>query len=183
MRIGLLLVVVALPFLEIALLIAVGDAIGFWPTLALLVVSAAFGDVIYEQGFQVIGRAIASMHRGKAPLAPVIDGMFVVLGGVLLIMPGFISDALGLALLVPQIRHRFAVWSLRRLLRSGHARVFGFGFAETATDQGRASNDESAKRAAWPKPPPPVGDGPVIEGEFHRVEERTVDGSRRADTR
>ena len=125
MQLGLLLVVVAIPFLEIALLIKVGQLIGFWLTLMLVVLSAAFGSyVIYEQGFQVMGRALEAMNRGKAPLAPVIDGMFVVLAGVLLIVPGFISDAMGLALLAPVLRHRFAVFCLRRLMRSGSFRMF-----------------------------------------------------------
>ena len=182
MRLGLLLVCAAIPFLEIALLIKVGQLIGFWLTLMLVVLSAAFGSyVIYEQGFQVMGRALEAMNRGKPPIAPVIDGMFILLGGVLLIMPGFISDVLGLALLVPALRHRFAIWSLRRLFRSGHMRMFVFG--ERAEQEQARRN--SAGAAPGPRDgvrpssaQPPAGDGPIIEGEFQRLDERTVDRGR-----
>ena len=182
MRLGLLLICAAIPFLEIALLIKVGQMIGFWLTFMLVVISALFGGfVIYEQGFQVMGRALEAMNRGKPPIAPVIDGMFILLGGILLIMPGFISDALGLALLVPALRHRFAVWSLRRLFRSGHMRMFVFG--ERAEQerarrngQGTASGPRDGVRPASPQPP--AGDGPIIEGEFQRLDERTMDRSR-----
>jgi UPF0716 protein FxsA len=185
MQLGLLLIFAALPFLEIALLIAVGEAIGLVPTIGLLVLSAAFGSyVVYEQGFQVMGRATDAIGRGKTPLAPVIDGMFVLLGGALLILPGFISDVLGLALLVPPLRHRFAVWSLRRILRSGHMRTFGFGTSQSASGarepgggpSGGFSGDRGPSR---PAQQPPEGSGPIIEGEFERLGETTVDSNRR----
>ncbi len=182
MRLGLLLVLAAVPFLEIALLIKIGQAIGFWPTFALIVISAALGlYVIYEQGFQVMKRAIDLMQRGKPPLAPVIDGLFILLGGVLLILPGFLSDAAGLALLVPRLRRRFAVFSLRRLIRSSELRGFFFGERSAGTrgaeangaGQHRPFDDgtTSASRA-------PAGNGPIIEGEFQRLDERTVNRAR-----
>jgi UPF0716 protein FxsA len=170
MRLGWLLVFIAIPFLEIALLIKVGQMIGFWPTVSLVVLSAMFGSfVIYDQGFQVMGRALDAMNRGKPPVAPVIDGMFILLAGTMLILPGFISDAVGLALLVPTVRHRFAIWSLRRLFRSGIFGIFTFGASAHQSAQGQSRNH------------PPAGDGPIIEGEFERLDERTVDHGRNRD--
>ena len=184
MRLGLLLVFAAVPFLEIALLIKVGQAVGFWPTVLLVMLSASLGAyVIYEQGFQVMRRAMDAMQRGKPPLAPVIDGLFILLGGLLLIVPGFISDAAGLALLVPRLRHRFAVWSLRRLIRSSELRTFFFG-ERTA---GQHSNDASGTGYARHNPDTAgpgkasPGDGPIIEGEFERLDERTVDRGKGTD--
>ena len=187
MRLGLLLVFAAVPFLEIALLIKIGQAIGFWPTVLLVMLSASLGAyVIYEQGFQVMGRAMDAMQRGKPPLAPVIDGLFILLGGLLLIVPGFISDAAGLALLVPRLRHRFAVWSLRRLIRSSELRTFFFGERAAGQHGGEAGGSGYARHDADPlgrgKASP--GDGPIIEGEFERLDERTVDrGTGRDGTR
>ena len=180
MQLGLLLVVVAIPFLEIALLIKVGQLIGFWLTLMLVVLSAAFGSyVIYEQGFQVMGRALEAMNRGKAPLAPVIDGMFVVLAGVLLIVPGFISDAMGLALLAPVLRHRFAVFCLRRLMRSGSFRMFSYGErGRPASGPQQPAGGQRRDQPRGPERPPPAGEGPIIEGEFQHLDERTVDQDR-----
>ena len=180
MRLGLLLVFAAVPFLEIALLIKVGQAIGFWLTFALVLLSASLGSyVIYEQGLQVMGRAADAMQRGKAPIAPVIDGLLILLGGVLLIVPGFLSDALGLALLVPRLRHRFAVWGLRRLIRSPELRTFFFG--DRPPNAGGANHDAGASRrqaGSAGAPRPPDGTGPIIEGEFERLDERTVDRGR-----
>ncbi len=186
MRLGLLLVFAAVPFLEIAVLIKVGQAIGFWPTLMLVVLSAALGlYVIYEQGFQVMGRAMDAMQRGKAPLAPVIDGMFILLGGILLIVPGLISDAFGLALLIPRLRHRIAVFCLRRLLHSTELRSFFFrGGAPGSNGRppggngGEAGQDYRSERT---KPKAPDGDGPIIEGEFERLDERTIDRGKGRD--
>lgn len=181
MRLGLLLVFAAIPFLEIALLIKVGQAVGFWTTLMLVVLSATVGTyVIYVQGLQVLGRAAEAMSRGKPPVAAVINGLFILLAGLLLIIPGFLTDALGLALLVPSLRHRFAVWCLRLFLKSAEMRGFVFGTA-SSTNSGSGPGGYRERRehnhsTQAPKPPP--GDGPIIEGEFERLDERTVDKGR-----
>lgn len=181
MRLGLLLLLAAVPFLEIALLIKVGQLIGFWPTLLIVVLSASFGSyVLYEQGFQVLGRAMATIQRGKSPIAPVIDGMFILLAGVLLIMPGFLTDAAGLALLVPYWRHRFAVWCLKGLVRSPELRAFLFGDRTTGAGRGQGAGDaqDRSYNGAHPQRAPYSEDGPLIEGEFQRIDERTVDQAR-----
>lgn len=186
MRLGWLLVLIAVPFLEIALMIKVGQMIGFWPTVLLLFISAMTGTyVIYSQGFQVMGRAFAMMSQGKPPVAPVIDGVFTLFSGLLLIMPGFISDACGLALLVPRLRHRFAIWSLRRLVKSGRMAMFGFGAGSEERGQGPNASarapgpdDGPVRDGRMQRPPPSNGQGPVIEGEFQRLDERTVRGNR-----
>jgi UPF0716 protein FxsA len=180
MRLGLLLVFAAVPFLEIAVLIKVGQAIGFWPTFLLVLLSAMLGAyVIYEQGLQVMRRAMDVMQRGKPPLAQVVDGLFILLGGALLIVPGFISDAAGIALLVPRLRRRFAAWSFRRVIRSPNVRGFFFGERGSPHPGAQASGHghrDSNRSASAPRPP--AGDGPIIEGEFERIDERTVDAER-----
>ncbi len=189
MRLGLLLVFAAIPFLEIALMIKVGQSIGFWPTLGLIVASAMLGTyVLYEQGFQVLGRAMEAMGRGRPPVAPVIDGVFVALAGLLLIVPGFLTDIMGLLLLAPRIRHGVASWGVRKVLRSAEMRGFVFGTRPAAGPGNSPGNDRGAARgngqhrdaprggsAASPQPP---GDGPIIEGEVLNVDERTVDHGR-----
>jgi UPF0716 protein FxsA len=180
MRLGLLLVFAAIPFLEIALMIKVGQALGFWPTLAMIVASATLGTyVLYEQGFQVLGRALDAMARGRPPVGPVVDGVFVALAGLLLIVPGFLTDICGLALLVPRVRHAFAAWSIRKVLRSAEMRGFVFG-KRSANGAGNAQGGAAASgpRGAAGAPRPPAGDGPIIEGEVLSVGERTVDRGR-----
>jgi UPF0716 protein FxsA len=174
MRLGLLLVFAAIPFLEIAVMIKVGQGIGFWPTLMLLVVSAMAGTyVIYEQGFQVLQRTMDAVNRGRPPMGPVLDGFFILMAGLLLIVPGFLSDLLGLALLVPPLRRQFAGWCFRQLLKSGDVRAAKVGPASNA--EKRAPDHE--RRASTP----PRADGPVIDGEFHHVGDRTVPPGRRGD--
>jgi UPF0716 protein FxsA len=177
MRLGLLLLFTAVPFLEIALMIKVGQSIGFWPTLGLIVASATLGTyVLYEQGFQVLARATEAMGRGRAPVAPVIDGLFILLSGLLLIVPGFLTDIAGLTLLIPRVRHRVATWSIRTVLRSAEMRGFVFraGQRPGASSPGARPQD-GARR---PGPPPPPGEGQIIEGEVLHVGERTVDPTR-----
>jgi UPF0716 protein FxsA len=174
MRLGLLLVFAAIPFLEIALMIKVGQGIGFWPTLMLIVLSAVVGTyVIYEQGFQVLRRTMDAVSRGRPPMGPVLDGFFILLAGLLLIVPGFLTDVLGLALLIPPLRHRFAGWCFRQVLKSGDA-------GEAAS--GARSGPAPRQPHRGPRPAaPPRGDGPVIDGEFHHVGDRTVPPDRRRD--
>jgi UPF0716 protein FxsA len=174
MRLGLLLVFAAIPFLEIALMIKVGQGIGFWPTLLLIVVSAMVGTyVIYEQGFQVLRRTMDAMSRGRPPMGPVLDGFFILMAGLLLIVPGFLTDLLGLVLLVPPLRHRFARWCFRQALKSRDVREAAAG-ARPGPDSRQPGRGPHGSEA-------PRGDGPVIDGEFHHVGDRTVPPERRRD--
>ena len=101
--------------------------------------------------------------------------------GVLLIMPGFLTDLAGLALLVPYLRHRFAVWCLKGLVRSPDLRAFLFGDRSSGAGRGQSEQSPHARRydTSRQQPPPPFNeDGPIIEGEFERLDERTVDHGR-----
>ena len=111
LRGALALIFVALPLIEIAVLIKVGEAIGFWPTMLWLVAAAVLGSiVIREQGLSVVGRAFDAMREGRIPLEPMLDSYVVIMAGLLLIVPGLISDAIGLLLLIPPLRR----WLIRR---------------------------------------------------------------------
>jgi UPF0716 protein FxsA len=102
-------VFVVFPLVEIAVLIKVGEAIGFWPTMLLLIAAALLGCiVIREQGLSVVGRALDVMREGRLPLEPMLDSYVVIMAGLLLIIPGFTSDAIALLLLIAPLR-RFLV--------------------------------------------------------------------------
>ncbi len=154
LRIAVALAFLALPFLEIAVLIEVGQAIGVWPTIGLLVAAAFLGMlVIREQGMAMVGRMFAASTEGRMTLAPFIDGYAAIVAGLLLIVPGFISDVIGLLLLVPPVRRLAIAWSFA-------------GFASKPREHG------SQQR---PKVSRPV----VIEGTYERVEEHGDDGPRK----
>jgi UPF0716 protein FxsA len=105
LRLIVMLVFLGLPLLEIAVLIQVGQMIGFWPTLGLLVLSAALGMVVIRrQGLSMVGRMFDAMGQGRLAFASMVDSYAMIVAGCLLIVPGFISDVLGLALLVPPLR-------------------------------------------------------------------------------
>lgn len=122
-RLAFLLVFVAFPLIEIALLIKAGETIGFWPTISLLIGAAVLGVlVIRDQGLTMVGRMLTAVNEGKLPIEPLLDGYARIVAGSLLIVPGFLSDALGLALLVPPLR----AWCIRRVVPglAGGARSF-----------------------------------------------------------
>ena len=149
--IGLFLIVV--PVLELALLIKVGQWLGAWLTVALVVAMAGAGLlIISQQSFTVLRRSLEAMSEGRPPVTQVLDGLFLMLAGGLLLMPGFITDVLALALLIPPVRHVIARWSVASVL------------AHVPPD----SDD-------WPPqrhPEKAFGrEGPVIEGEFERIGE------------
>lgn len=105
-RFGLMLIFIIFPLLEIAVLIEAGELIGFWPTVLILMGAAFLGlFVIRQQGMSIVGRMLGAMNEGRFPLEPMLDSYVLTTAGFLLIMPGLISDAIGLLLLVPPIRH------------------------------------------------------------------------------
>ena len=139
------------PLLEIAVLIKVGQWIGFWPTLGLLILAATAGMlVIRHQGVSLIGRLFDTMNRGGLIVVSMVDSYATILAGFLLIVPGFITDAMGLALLVPPVR---------RLLLS--AMLPGFA-------QARRRTHASAPPEAARQPGQPV----VIEGPYERIDDQ-----------
>ena len=181
MEVVLLLILVAMPLIEIALLISLGQAIGFWWTIAFVVGTAVLGSaVLHAKGFAVLSRANAAMAAGRPPIEPVVDGVFLLMAGLLLITPGVLTDAIGLLLLIPPLRRAVAVWTLRRILSGGVFTTVVFGERTDGPPRGRGPDTEPGSGGtegpgAGPRRPPPrpPGGGPVIEGEFERIDERT----------
>ncbi len=124
MAFWLLLLFAAIPIVEIVLFIQVGGAIGILPTIALVVLSAVAGiAVVRRQGLQTLERLRQSMEAGGDPSGPLAHGALIAIGGMLLFIPGFFTDAIGLLLLLPPVR--------AALIRRGAARttVHVSGFA------------------------------------------------------
>jgi UPF0716 protein FxsA len=161
MKLGLLLIFIAAPLLELALLIKVGQMLGLWVTLGIVVGTAIAGSMIlHRQGWQVLNRAMASTARGEPPIEPVIDGTFLLFAGALLLTPGLISDAAGFALLVPAVRR----WIARRLFqmiissKSIDIKVRTSEYGTRSADDDRFRNRDAGK-------------GPIIEGDYERLDE------------
>lgn len=135
------------PLLELAVLIKVGSAIGVLATLGLLVFSAVLGSFLLRiAGVSTAWRARERLMRGERPEPAMLEGLMMALGGGLLILPGLISDVLGLLCIIPFTRNLM----LRAVLGRLEARVMG----------GRTFEGE-------PGPQPDVRPR-VIEGEYQR---------------
>ena len=130
----LFLIFVGVPILEIALFIQVGGVIGLWPTLAIVILTALAGTFLMRlQGLQALSRLRQSLATGGDPVGPIAHGALILVAGMLLLTPGFFTDAVGLSLLVPPVRET--------LIRRGASKVTvqAAGFARAST--GRRPQD------------------------------------------
>jgi len=155
------LVALAFPALEIGLLIKAGQAFGFWPVALTVVLTAIAGaNIVRTHGLSVLPRVFAHVEAGGTPLQPMADTLLAVVGGVLLISPGLISDAVGALLQVPHVR--------TLLIQSGLGRLMKGAVVETRFDgrNGRWRGSEGGRRFSGGEP-----NGPIIDGEYERVED------------
>ena len=112
--IGFLLIVAA----EIAAFVAVAEQIGFlWALLILIVVSALGPLVVRRVGFGVLASTRERLARGETPTRELLDGLVVLLGGVMICVPGFVGDAFGLLLMIGPVRRLVIRVAGRRLAR------------------------------------------------------------------
>lgn len=112
-----LILVLALPTLEIYLLIQLGSAIGFFGTLLLVLGGAVLGGwLLRHQGLGSLARIRAALERGESPTLELLDGVLILLGGALLILPGPATDLLGLLCLAPWPRRWLLAWLAPRLV-------------------------------------------------------------------
>ena len=113
----LLLIFIVVPIAELAVIIQVGQEIGVWWTIAILIADSILGSLLMRsQGRAAWRRFTEATQAGRPPAKEVIDGALVLLGGAFLLTPGFISDAVGLALLLPPSRAVVRRVLARRLL-------------------------------------------------------------------
>lgn len=99
------LLLLAIPLLEIAAFIVIGGQIGVLATLAMVFVTAVIGSILLRvQGFGLINRIRTETEQGRVPGRELVHGVMILIAGVLLLTPGFVTDALGFLLFVPAIR-------------------------------------------------------------------------------
>jgi len=93
------------PLLEIAGFIIVGNLIGLFPTLLLIILTTALGFYILKQeNFEIMKEIQTSIQKGQPPMVDFMTSSVVMIGGLLLIIPGFITDIIGLLCLIPKLR-------------------------------------------------------------------------------
>jgi UPF0716 protein FxsA len=112
----LLLIFIVVPIVEIGLFIQVGGAIGLWPTLAIVILTAIAGtSLMRAQGIMTLNRLQNSLSDGTNPADPMAQGAMILVAGVLLLTPGFFTDGLGFALLLPPVRALIIRWISSRI--------------------------------------------------------------------
>lgn len=101
----LFLLLLIIPLIEIALFIQVGGAIGVWPTIGIVLLTAVVGTVMLRrQGLAALRSVQTRLMAGENPGRLLADGAMILVAGVLLLTPGFLTDTIGLLLLVPAVR-------------------------------------------------------------------------------
>jgi UPF0716 protein FxsA len=159
LKIAAILVLAALPLLEIGLLIRLGQLIGIWWLAAIIIGTAVLGTyVIRRVGLSVFERALTRLNSDREGFSPLFDGFVQVLAGLLLIFPGVISDAVGLVLLIPQVRRTVIHTGLLKLVTLFHYQT------EVSREAFRAKDAT----------PPDDPEGVVIEGEYERLSEKPL---------
>ncbi len=114
------------PFVEIFLLLQVGGLIGAIPTIFLVVLTAVWGAwLLRRQGFATWQRFQQALAQGTLPAYEIIEGPILLVGGALLLTPGFFTDALGFACLIPGLRRKIARYIIENhLINSPTGTVF-----------------------------------------------------------
>ncbi len=139
--------------LEIFVLVKVGSFLGAWPTIALVIITALIGSaLVRSQGLQLVQQLQQRMAKGEMPGQQLIEGIMLIVTGVLLVTPGFVTDFCGLLLLQPAIRAALAKAILANV-KFSPATMSG-GFSQSQHGFSKPNTDED-----------------IIEGEFERKDD------------
>ena len=140
------------PIVEIAVFIEVGDRIGLWPTIGIVVLTAIIGtSMLRQQGLSVLFRIQENLQANRMPIRELFDGVCLVIAGALLLTPGFVTDALGFLLFIPPFRHLLAQFLAARMLARADVRF--------------SQHTQHPHGGVNPNQP----GGPVIDGECEEV--------------
>ena len=127
----LLFLFILVPLLELYILIKIGGYLGAFPTVALVVFMALLGIVIARiEGLRKLQQIKQSLSQGIVPAEEMVDGVLIFIGGILLIIPGVLTDLFALVLLIPYTRTIFKRWLRRRfdrMIASGNVRLHYYG--------------------------------------------------------
>ena len=143
-----------IPLLEIYLFIQVGEVIGGFATIFLIIATAVLGVWLLRwQGLITFNKLQMTMSRGELPAVPLVEGMMLLVAGALLLSPGFFTDAIGFIFLVPPLRQQMAQWFLLKgMFQAG--RGFGPGFQHSAQSNERKTSTRHESH--------------IIEGDYER---------------
>lgn len=158
----LLLLFICVPIIEIALFIQVGGFIGLWPTIGLVLITAFVGaSMVRSQGLQTLLSVQTRLQQGELPAQQIVEGVMLAISGVLLLTPGFMTDAMGMIVLLPGPRAVIARYLMTKVVVNGANGGFHTNY-----------HSEEFKRGPFEQGPfsrPPYDDakqGQTFEGEY-----------------
>lgn len=157
-----------LPIVEIAILINVGEQIGGWYTVAIVILTAFAGArLVKQQGLSTLMQAQQKMQVGTMPGQEMAEGLLLVIAGVLLVTPGFITDGLGFLLSLPMTRPLIAKALLTQLTIKAVNPSFQSNFTQQAYQQTQTKEQSED----------------IIEGEFERKDNSSINPALKDDLR
>lgn len=163
----LFLLFVVLPIAEIMVLINVSESIGGLNTFAIVIITAFFGAYfVRQQGFAVLQQVQTKFAQGQAPGNELAEGILLLIAGVLLVTPGFITDALGFLFTLPFSRTPIANFVIAQMAKKQGANVhFQYGGSPFEQHQSKRTNDQNDK-------------GDIIDGEYTDTSDTQNDKNR-----
>ncbi|OOE86240.1 FxsA family protein [Salinivibrio sharmensis] len=160
----LLLLFILVPVIEIGLFIQVGGWLGLWPTLALVLITAFVGaSLVRSQGIMTLASVQDRLNRGELPAQQILEGVMLAVAGVLLLTPGFMTDAMGMLVLLPRPRAALAKQVMKRVTVSQAGFSQG-GFHQGGNAQGPFGEDPFRRGGRGE-------DGNTFEGEYERKDD------------
>lgn len=160
----LFLLFIIIPIIEITVLMQVGEWLGAWPTVGIVIISAWLGATyVRQQGLQTLNTLQEKMAQGEMPSEEIVSGLLLIIAGVLLVTPGFVTDILGLALLLPSFR-KLLLKSVQVQLaqKASHQSAYTFSHNSQIHDvETPFQKSESTKKETSYK-------GQTLDGEFER---------------
>jgi UPF0716 protein FxsA len=163
---------ILIPILEISVIIQVGTFLGVMPTLAIMVVSALIGaSLVRSQGIATLMSLRKKMDQGEMPSREIMEGLILLVAGVLLMTPGFVTDIVGMLILTAPVRRLVAETLLKRFILQmvnvqpmqgatfyTHSENYRYTTGTVRTDSPQQSSRDDAL----------LRRGEVIDGEFER---------------
>ena len=164
---------VIVPIIEITVLIHIGELLGAWPTIAIVIFTAWLGAKnVRQQGIATLQSVQNKMSHGEMPSGEIITGLLLLIAGILLVTPGFVTDIFGLLLLVPKIR-ALLINTVQQHIQVNQV-MYGANFTQSNT----ASNNDDDSDIPFKDTPFHNKEktkisphkGQTIDGEFERKE-------------
>ena len=155
---------ILVPIIEITVIMQVGALLGVWPTVAIVILSAWLGaKYVRQQGLATLQSVQTKMAQGEMPSSEIVTGLMLLVAGVLLVTPGFVTDIFGLSLLIPAVRKAIAEKVQKHMV----VNQFSAGATYTHTARGNVYEHEADPFTAEQKTVS-HHQGDTIEGEFQR---------------